>query len=361
MKRHFEVLDGLRGAVALLVVVFHLCGAYFQTYTHNPVRHAYLAVDFFFMLSGYVVGYAYDDRWATMRFGDFLRRRAIRLHPLVVLGVGLGALSYWFDPFAGASQHVRLVHLAANVLFGLLLLPFVSLPNRFGETHPLDGPCWSLLQEYLVNVAYALVGPRLSRRALVGVVAAAAAVLLATAFGYGNLQGGWGWATFWMAPVRVAFPFFMGLLLHRFGLHFRLPGAFWVLSLLLLGLFAAPAFEPAGPYAAFCTVVLFPLVVAAGAGSPVAGGVATLCRWAGRLSYPLYLLHYPFIYPLINWVGATHPPLRQALPVLGGLLLLFVVLAWLALRFYDEPVRAWLGARARRAAPAGAVRPSQAI
>jgi peptidoglycan/LPS O-acetylase OafA/YrhL len=351
MKRHFEVLDGLRGTAALLVVVFHLFEGFYQsqTYALNPLRHAYLAVDFFFLLSGYVVGYAYDERLPTLRVGDFLRIRLIRLHPLVLLGVALGALSYWFDPWAGTLQHVRLVHLAANVVFGMLLLPFVSLPNRYGQTHPLNGPCWSLLQEYLVNIVYALVAPRLGRRALVAVVAGAAVALLLATRHYGSLQGGWGWDTAWLAPARVAYPFFMGLLLFRFRLHFRVPGAVWVLSAALLALFAAPAFVPAWLYEAGCVILIFPVLVAAGAGSVASGGALAFCRWGGRLSYPLYLLHYPFISIFINWVNASHATLRQALPVMGALLLFFLLLAWVAVRFYDEPVRAWLSARYRPA------------
>ena len=50
-----------------------------------------LAVDFFFILSGFVVGYAYDDRWKTMRIADFLKRRFIRLHPMVIIGALIGA------------------------------------------------------------------------------------------------------------------------------------------------------------------------------------------------------------------------------------------------------------------------------
>ncbi|NML64797.1 acyltransferase [Hymenobacter sp. RP-2-7] len=352
MKRHFEVLDGLRGTAALLVVIFHLFEGFYQsqTYALNPLRHAYLAVDFFFLLSGFVVGYAYDDRWPRMSVGDFLRIRLIRLHPLVLLGVALGALGYWFDPFAGNLQHVRLVHLAANVFFGVLLLPFVSLPNRYRQTHPLNGPCWSLLQEYLANIAYALVAPRLGRRALVAVVVVAAGVLLVAARHYGHLQAGWGWDNAWMAPVRVAYPFFMGLLLFRFRLHFRVPAAVWVLSAALLALFAAPAFLPAWGYEAGCVILVFPVLVAAGAGSLAGGGPAlAFCRWGGRLSYPLYLLHYPFISIFINWVNASHATLRQALPVMGALLAFFLLLAWVAVRFYDEPVRAWLSARFRPA------------
>ena len=62
-KPHYDILDGLRGVAALLVVVFHLCEAHATSHFDQLLNHGYLAVDFFFALSGFVIGYAYDDRW----------------------------------------------------------------------------------------------------------------------------------------------------------------------------------------------------------------------------------------------------------------------------------------------------------
>lgn len=348
MKRHFEVLDGLRGTAALLVLFFHLLDGLLP-YAANPLRHANLAVDFFFLLSGFVIGYAYDDRWPGLRLRDFLRARLIRLHPLVLLSVVIGALCYWLDPFVGNEQHVSPLRMATMVGFGALLLPTPpsSAPGGW-LTHPLNSPGWSLLQEYLANIAYALVGWRLGRLALKAVVAVAALALVATALWHGSLNGGWAWHSFWMAPVRVAFPFAAGLLLHRLGVQVRVPGAFAVLSLLLLLVFAGPAFAPAGYYQAFCVLVVFPLIVAMGAGTTTAGRLGPLCRFAGQLSYPLYLVHFPFTAIFAHWVSATHPPLWRIALVMAVLVVFLIGLAWAALRWYDEPVRAWLSARARR-------------
>jgi peptidoglycan/LPS O-acetylase OafA/YrhL len=348
MKRHFEILDGLRGTAALLVLFFHLLDGMLP-YAANPLRHAALAVDFFFLLSGFVIGYAYDDRWPGLSLSAFLRARLIRLHPLVLLAVVIGALCYWFDPFVEGTQRVGGLRMAFMLSFGALLLPTPpsSAPGGW-LTHPLNSPCWSLLQEYLANIAYALVGWRLGRRALAAVVALAAVALVATALWHGSLDGGWAWHSFWMAPVRVAFPFAAGLLLHRLGAQLRVPGAYALLSLLLLLVFMAPAYAPAGYYQVFCVLVIFPLIVAIGAGTPTAGRLSGLCRFAGRLSYPLYLVHFPFTAIFAHWVKATHPPLGQLVPVMVVLILFVMALAWAALRFYDEPVRAWLSARARR-------------
>jgi peptidoglycan/LPS O-acetylase OafA/YrhL len=86
-KEHFEVLDGLRGSAAFLIVVFHVFNyTFFFRGPFALVHHAYLAVDFFFALSGFVVAYAYDDRWTRMSVVQFFRIRLIRLHPLVLVG-----------------------------------------------------------------------------------------------------------------------------------------------------------------------------------------------------------------------------------------------------------------------------------
>ena len=74
-KPHYQILDGLRGVAAIIVVFFHLTEPLASSRLDNVINHGYLAVDFFFLLSGFVMGYAYDDRWGKLTIGDFLRRR----------------------------------------------------------------------------------------------------------------------------------------------------------------------------------------------------------------------------------------------------------------------------------------------
>lgn len=89
-KPHYELLDGLRGVAALLVVFYHIFeGLSFAAggTLITVINHGYLAVDFFFILSGFVIGYAYDDRLGkSMSLGNFFKRRLIRLHPMIVMG-----------------------------------------------------------------------------------------------------------------------------------------------------------------------------------------------------------------------------------------------------------------------------------
>ena len=99
-KPHFPVLDGLRGVASIMVIIFHLFEPLSTGHLDQIVNHGYLAVDFFFLLSGFVVGYAYDERWGTMRFMDFAKLRLIRLQPMVIMGMIFGAACFYFQDSA---------------------------------------------------------------------------------------------------------------------------------------------------------------------------------------------------------------------------------------------------------------------
>jgi len=352
-KLHFNVLDGLRGTAALMVVIFHLQGITVN-FEHGRlwIPHAYLAVDFFFALSGFVVGYAYDDRWPAMGTRQFIVARLVRLHPLLVLGAVLGLLSYLWDPFAGSAQDspARLV-LAAFVL-ALFVLPGPMLANRWDDTHPLNGPAWTLLQEYIANLAYALVLRRASRRVLATLAVIAAAALLAGALKAGSLDIGPGWGTLWGAPVRLAYPFLAGLLVFR--LRDRLPAlrlGFVPLSLVMVAVLAFPALPEVhgvalnALYDFLAVAVAFPIILVLGITSETNGWKARGCRWLGTISYPIYITHFPFAYLFLNLATIQRAPSSILLPAGIGLFVFTIVFAWLASKYLDEPVRAWLRRR----------------
>ena len=166
-KPHYLILDGLRGVAAILVVFFHLFEAHSSGHLDQVINHGYLAVDFFFVLSGFVVGYAYDDRWNKMTIGAFFKRRLIRLQPMVVMGMFIGAVFFFFGSDAMFPEIGRVSVWQVMLLFviGSTLLPVPpSMDIRgWGEMHPLNGPAWSLFFEYMANILYALVIRRFSK------------------------------------------------------------------------------------------------------------------------------------------------------------------------------------------------------
>ena len=357
-KPHYQILDGLRGVAAIFVVCFHLAEPLSSSHLDNVVNHGYLAVDFFFLLSGYVIGYAYDDRWGKLTIGGFLRRRLERLQPLVVLGMTLGAIGFYFtDSTIWPLIHtVPLWKLMVVMLIGYTILPIpLSMDIRgWQEMHPLNSVGWSLFFEYIANILYALGLRKLSNQALACFVVLAGAVLVqfAVTNANGDVTGGWTLNAEHMRVgiTRTLFPFFAGLLLSRLARPARIKNAFLGCSLLVVAVLLMPRIGGAshlwmnGLYEAFCIIVVFPLIVYVGASGVVHGQTEDkICQFLGNLSYPLYMTHYVLVYFYVAWVsnhsGIT---LRQAWP---QALLTFsgaIVLAYASLKLYDEPVRAWL-------------------
>jgi peptidoglycan/LPS O-acetylase OafA/YrhL len=354
-KEHFEVLDGLRGTAAMLVVIFHIQGI-----TVNWVgakvflHHAPLAVDFFFALSGFVIAYAYDDRWSRLTTGRFLALRLIRLQPMVVIGVLLGFISYLVDPYAGTAQSSSWGALLVALAMGLLVLPTWGLANRFGDTHPLNGPCWSLFQEYIGNLAYALVLRRLPAWGLALLAGVGAMMLIVCALFVGSLDLGSGWDSWWAAPMRLCYPFLIGLWLYR--VRDRLPRfrlGYLSLTIVLVAAIACPILPEIGGiklngiYEAACVILLFPLVIVAGGHSDAGRGMVRLCKISGRISYPLYVTHFPFLYIWMNYVANEHPSQDRSILIGTALVPFLILVAWLSLIWWDEPIRArlrtWLG------------------
>jgi peptidoglycan/LPS O-acetylase OafA/YrhL len=359
-KPHFVVLDGLRGVAAVTVVIFHLFEAWNGSDPQKQiVNHGYLAVDFFFLLSGFVVAYAYDERWGRMTTAEFFTRRLVRLQPMVIAGMLIGA-ALW--PFQHYSIFANLPdatawQVALALVAGCLMIPLPRSADIRGweETYPLNGPAWSLFYEYLANVAYALVLRRVPNLvlALLVALAAAATVHLLVWGPRGDMIGGWSLDAKGLTVgfTRVAFPFTAGLLLMRLGGRLRSRQAFAVASLLLVVALALPRFGGPqlwinGLYEAGCVILLFPLIVALGAGEQRADGVSIrVARVFGDLSYPIYITHYPLIYIYTGWVVDAKPTVATGALVGAGVFALSVAIAWACLNLYDEPVRRALAAR----------------
>lgn len=360
-KSHYEILDGLRGVAALIVVVFHM----FEPYDGGDrfkqiINHGYLAVDFFFLLSGFVVAYAYDDRWGRMSQWEFYKRRLIRLQPMVIAGSVIGAALFYFQRGPAfpliATTPVWKVLLVTVV--GCTLLPMLPSMDIRGwdEMHPLDGPAWSLFFEYLANILYAVGVRRFSKKALSVLVLLSAVFLVEyLVLGpKGDVIGGWALnpREMHVGFARMLYPFFAGVLLMRLGWRIHVRGAFLLCSLLLIAVFSIPRIGGPhhlwmnGLYESICIIVVFPIVVAMGAGDRLRGGFSTrLCRFLGEISYPLYITHYPLIYLYTEWVVEGKLPRARGVVVGAGLLVVAVAIAYGCLKLYDEPVREWLGRR----------------
>ena len=269
--RRYLALDGMRGLAAFAVVLYHAGRA---TGLRWLAPQGDLAVDFFFVLSGFVLAHAYGQALTSGRTTplQFLRVRFRRLWPMVALGTAIGAVVAAFDPSTLASP----ANVAAATIFGFLLLPDL-MPGA--ASYPLNPPHWSVAVELVVNYGYAIVAPRLSHRAVfMGTCALAMAA-----------------AVYPTIPSRAAFGFAAGVALFRARERGSRPSASPALLSMLLGACLCWPTSSGETLQAVVRLFVFPAIVWLSAGAAIDQRAERVCRWSGRLSYPIYALHYPIL------------------------------------------------------------------
>lgn len=376
-KPRYEILDGLRGVASVMVILFHCLETYNPMIGTQIINHGYLAVDFFFVLSGFVIGYAYDDRWDRMTTWGFFKRRLVRLHPMVIAGTLIGACFFFFgacNGFAPIMQTAPWKFLVCLVL-GLLMIPCTpSLDIRgWGETNSFNGPNWSLTFEYIGNIIYAFILRRLPTIIIGALCIVCIFFTLDLTLGWDvfglfpdgprySVIGGWSITPdqLYIGFSRLGYPFLCGLLISRLlpkhmskrcpsGSPLGMRGGFWWASILLVMIFSLPAIDSDntladGIYQAFSIILVFPIIVLIGAGSQTTDARSKAwCEALGNLSYPLYITHYPLMYMQMAWVERNqNAPIWMHVVLNMGVVCVSIFMAWALLKLYDEPVREWL-------------------
>ncbi|MGL4806221.1 MAG: acyltransferase family protein [Bacteroidales bacterium] len=359
-KPHYLILDGLRGVAALMVIWYHIFEGYATSPFDQKFNHGYLAVDFFFILSGFVIGYAYDDRWKKITTWDFFKRRLIRLQPMIILGALFGAVAFCLQgsvQWDGTKISLSMVMLAT--LLTMFLIPVApgagGEVRGNGEMFPLNGPSWSLFFEYIGYVLYALIIRRLSTKALTVLVALAGIGLATFSFlnlsGFGNMGVGWSMGGYGYIGgfLRLLFSFSMGLLLSRKFKPVKIKGAFWICALSVIILMSIPYVGGQSAmwmnclYDSLCILFIFPVLVCIGASGQIKDNKdAKIYTFLGDLSYPLYIIHYPLMYLFYSWLWTNKLTFEQTWPIAIAMFFGSIALGYLSLKLYDEPVRRWL-------------------
>ena len=343
MRKHLVSLDGLRGVAALAVV-----GKHFQNLSHINLHleQAAVAVDLFFVLSGFVLAQAYERRLIEgLSWRDYMSARLGRLYPAIFGALVIAvALRIW----AGGAFFWELG-------FQFFLLPVLFGPMLYGgDVFPLDGPQWSLFWELFVNGLHSAIFRWLTPRRLVAIMAMAAVGLAVASFEWGWLDVGWTRRTFWCGLPRVIYGFFAGVLIFRLDQKgWKAPKVPYWLILLALTLCMIRWFPSAGLYWArdfLLVTVILPVIVAFAVNAEASGKWMAPFAWLGAISYPLYTLHVPLLRGF-RWLLIASPSLEPWAKSGGWWLVLAAVIGFAALfeRFYDAPIRAFL---ARRRAPA---------
>lgn len=347
-KQHFEILDGLRGIAALAIVAFHFMEWVYSDYSQDFIGHGFLAVDFFFCLSGFVIGYAYDDRIGKMGVAEFFKSRLIRLHPLVLLGSVLGLLAFLFDPFGGHPEGYSAGKIILVFICSVFLIPFPVVADRGFNLFSFNAPAWSLFWEYMANIVYGFVLYRIRRSWLLALTILSAVAVCVVCYRAGDLLGGWSGPTFWDGGARVAYSFSAGLLVYRFNWTVRNRLGFIGMSILLFLAFIMPFSKWNWITEPFVVIFYFPFLIALGAGAHLTSGLKKLCLFLGKISYPLYMTHYAVLWMFGNYYTSHKPGNTQLAFIIVASMILLVAFAWLVMVFYDTPVRKYLSDRRKR-------------
>lgn len=339
--QRFLLLDGLRGLAAFAVILDHTP----PNILGDLVPGRYLAVDFFFVLSGFVLANAYGKRlrggWPVL---SFMRARVIRLYPLYFAGLMIGVTLTAMGILRG-WETTPIGQVGVFLLCGLLFLPAPPIYD-FGGGHlyPFNGPSWSLFFELAVNVIYGLIARALTWRWLAVILVLGAIAVAFTLTRHQDVLGpGWLWSHFDAALARVVFDFFAGVALFRMRDRFRAPKLSPLLPVLAFtAVIAAPVpVEWRFIYDAAATIVFMPALVAFASEARVEGSLAKACTGLGALSYGVYVLHVPLMGALFVAAEAAHFDL-PALAVVGLVIVIAGITSAALHHVYDVPMRSWL-------------------
>jgi peptidoglycan/LPS O-acetylase OafA/YrhL len=328
----FASLDAIRGIAALFVVLYHL-GEFGIAVAPN----GYLAVDFFFALSGFVIAHSYEERLnENLTARRFAKLRLIRLYPLFAVGLVLATAKAAGQVLLGGRHALSTQDLLLSLASEILFLPSLSTP---GELYPLNGPAWSLCFEILINIAYALALIRCSTLMLFGVAIVSGGAVIAVCAHAGNLNVGWNWATFHGGLARVFFSFSIGVVFYRIGVGRSKVRSAACLAPITLAVAAMTAPVPASMRVGFDCVVamlLFPLLLAMAARYEPPREWAPVAMALGELSFPMYATHFPIIF-IAGYAASRLAVSPYAFAF--GVLALVVVSSWILSRWIDVPVR----------------------
>jgi len=357
-RRMFYTIDGLRGMAALLVVCRHIVPLHGGQLNFQS---SYLAVELFFLFSGFVIAHAYDRRFEDgLGFWEFAKVRLIRLYPLYFLGFAIAVLTIPGARLAGLRTWPLLPEV---IIPGLFILP---IPVRFagGLLYPFNNPSWTLFFELVANFTYALVVKWLSNLLLGLIVLASAGFLIWTAFTFHSLDVGYNQSHFIGGFGRVFFSFFAGVAVYRLQNAWPCPVRIspWILMAAGAGLLVAtiPRGLDRELYDSACAILIFPLFAYLATSVEPGPKGQQLFKLGGGASYALYLIHAPLggvLNSVFAYYGRPKGSIALGLTFIAGASLI----AWLAEKYYDRPVRRWLTAITKPKAPAAHISASEPV
>lgn len=340
--KRFYSLDAMRGIAAFAVVISHI-----DTVMPPSILHySYLSVDFFFMLSGFVLARAYVSKLkSSMSVGRFMEVRLIRLYPMFVVGGLLGLMQIagqiaTHSPRAPGGMDA-LIGIATNAL---ILPDFRSAYMLF----PVNVPGWTLFFELVANAIFAMALFRMRSSLLSFICVATGALSFWGLIHNGNGDVGWSWPTIGFGVLRVGYAFPLGILLARaFGRTTKHYTSFALLPVgglaVLLAIDLPDRFD--WIYDTAALFIVLPAILWFGARFALPKPLEKFAAILGDVSYPMFAIHFPLL-RIAFYVLAR----RLQLPGVFTAMI-FVAscfwLSWLLFHYFDVPVRRWLSARSK--------------
>lgn len=353
----YEALDGLRGVAALTVMVGHFGLLLDVLWLPN----ALLAVDIFFVMSGFVIAHSYSERLRRgMPARAYLYRRIVRLYPMFVIGLVIGAVILYYGEHSGAIEY-RTENILRGVALNILYIPFLNAAHVYfevGQVFPTDPPAWSLFFEMLASGAFLLLfGLRLRTLMLVSALCYVALIAAGLHYARGadwvDIHNGYYTNNLLGGLPRVGFGFSLGVLLHALtrdgtarwrvqALVGRMPYPSFLLYAAVLAVFLLPR-SAHGLYPLVALATVAPAIVFVGAHIRLRSGLEkNVALFLGWISYPIYCLHYPIVLMVVFLRGNAHGSAYFLMAVSTAVTL---ALAMALTRWYEEPLRAALSGR----------------
>jgi peptidoglycan/LPS O-acetylase OafA/YrhL len=342
--RTFHLLDALRGVAAVTIVLFHTS----FVYRLPTPAEGQIAVDLFFVMSGFIIAYRYEDELKDgMGLWRFVKLRLIRLYPLFILGSVLGAVPAALAIVTGHDDDLHLSLLQSFPLAVAMLPSPFALPH-ISYLYPLNYVAWSLALEVAINIVYAATVNFWTLPRLLCVAGFAFLALCVCAVRYGTLRYGYDWAQAEVGPLRIAYGFTLGLLICRIFKRsgWRPAAPWWLMPLAALAVFF---FLPPGGRALWelvAVTVLVPLLVVFAVANEPPTFLRRACAFAGASSYVIYSMHAPFAGFFLRGEGRLHVDLYTQTFLESCAFTVLLALLCLAAHFlFDVPLRRWLTRR----------------
>jgi len=333
----FYSLDGLRGLAAVLVMICHYSSHAGGEWLFSG---AYIAVDLFFILSGFVLIHSYGEKITSgMSFRKFALIRVVRLYPLFLVGIIVGLLAITYYGYLAGTLDNDLNKITNALLLNTFLIPYLNHEIWHFDTdiltgiiYPLNDPGWTLFFELFVNLLFFYYVSKFKNIKLAYLVVVSYLIYFVYVVMTKTANPGWGMHNFYGGFPRVISEFFMGILIYQ---HYEKIKARPLLTFIITAVVFGLMSSGDAKLGLINMFLLSPMLVLLSANIAFNDVGNKICTHLGDLSYPLYIMHVPIYHFMFNF-----EPISKLAPVpkIAAIALTAIMISSLLIRA-DQIVR----------------------